>query len=63
MAVKALKQGQSVYANFKVGVKFNNINATPFERMRVVKIGPKYVTTMTANGQVNIDAVESFDLG
>jgi hypothetical protein len=63
MAVKALKRGQSVYANFKTGAKFENINAPTWERMRVVIIGTKFVTTMTAGGKVNIDAVESFDLG
>jgi predicted aspartyl protease len=63
MAVKALKAGQSVYVTFKPDTKFENINAPTFERMRVILIGRKFVRTMTANGQVKIENVQSFDLG
>ena len=63
MAVKALKEGKAVYANFKAGTMLLNVNAPTWERMRVVSIGPKYVTTMTAGGKVAIENVASFDLG
>lgn len=63
MAIKALKTGQAVYANFHEDAVFNNVNAPVFERMRIVSIGPKYVTTMTANGKVDVSKVKSFDLG
>lgn len=63
MAVKALGQGQAVYANFKPDTRFENINAPVWERMRVISIGPKFVRTLTASGKVKVDAVVSFDLG
>jgi hypothetical protein len=63
MAVKALREGKAVYANFKAGTMLLNVNAPAWERMRIVSIGPKYITTMTAGGKIAVDNVISFDLG
>lgn len=62
-AAAALKNGNEVYANFKVGAQFVNLNAPTFEQMRLTSIGNKYVTTMTAQGKVLIELVESYELG